>query len=73
MSFLQILGATRYNAQLRLPDKGRAIKGLIVCYMVWLGSIKGMGLRTFARCAGLVPFCCQDGYRDQVPQHQIET
>ncbi len=24
-------GATRYHAQLRLPDKGRAIKGLVVC------------------------------------------
>ena len=25
-------GATRYHAQLGLPDKGRAIKGLFVCY-----------------------------------------
>ncbi len=25
-------GATRYNAQLGLPDIGRAIKGLVVCY-----------------------------------------
>ncbi len=24
-------GATQYHAQLGLPDKGRAIKGLIVC------------------------------------------
>ena len=24
-------GATQYNAQLELPDKGRAIKGLVVC------------------------------------------
>ena len=24
-------GATQYPAQLRLPDKGRAIKGLVVC------------------------------------------
>ena len=24
-------GATQYNAQLGLPDKGRAIKGLVVC------------------------------------------
>ncbi len=24
-------GATQYYAQLRLPDKGRAIKGLVVC------------------------------------------
>ena len=25
-------GATQYNAQLGLSDKGRAIKGLVVCY-----------------------------------------
>ena len=25
-------GATQYHAQLRLPDKGRAIKGLVVVY-----------------------------------------
>ena len=25
-------GATQYHAQLQLPDKGRAIKGLVVCY-----------------------------------------
>ncbi len=25
-------GATRFHAQLRLPDKVRAIKGLVVCY-----------------------------------------
>ena len=24
-------GATHYHAQLGLPDKGRAIKGLVVC------------------------------------------
>ena len=24
-------GVTQYNAQLGLPDKGRAIKGLVVC------------------------------------------
>ncbi len=34
-------GATHYHAQLTLLDKG-----LIVCYVVWLGSMKGMGLRT---------------------------
>ncbi len=25
------IGATQYNTQLRLPDKGRAIKGLVFC------------------------------------------
>ena len=30
MSRVQI-GATQYNAQLGLQDKGRAIKGLVVC------------------------------------------
>ena len=35
-------GATHYNAQLGLPDKGRAIKWLIVCWMylniIWVFS-----------------------------------
>ncbi len=40
-------GATNYHAQLGHPDKDRAIKGLFVCYVVWLGSmIYGMGLWT---------------------------
>ena len=65
-------GATHYHAQLRLPDKGRAITGLVVCYVVWLGSMKGMGLMTCARCWGLVPCCSQDGYRAQVQQHPID-
>ena len=44
-------GATNYYAHLGLSDKGRAIKGLVVCYVVWLGSmIYGMGLWTSARC-----------------------
>ena len=32
-------GATHYHGQLRLMDKGRAIKGLVVCYIVWLVSM----------------------------------
>ncbi len=47
-------GATHYHAQLVLPDKVRAIKRLFVFYAVWLGSMKGMGLRICAICAGLV-------------------
>ena len=27
-------GATHYPAQLELPDKGRVIKGFVVCYEV---------------------------------------
>ncbi len=59
-------GASHNHAQLGLQDKGHAIKGLEVCYLVWLGSMKGMFLRIFV---GLVPFCGHDGYRAQVPQH----
>ena len=67
-------GATHYHAQLGLPDKGRAIKGLIICYVVWLVSmIYGMGLWTNARCVGLVPCCGQDGYQAQMPQQPIDT
>ena len=54
----------------RLSDKVRVIKGMVVCYVVWLVSMEGMVLRTYARCTGLlVPFC---GYRAQVPQHNID-
>ncbi len=28
-----------YHAQLGIPDSGRAIKGLFVCYVIWLGSM----------------------------------
>ena len=40
-------GATHYHAQLGLPDKGRAIKGLVVCYS-WdlrhLDKLNGLAL-----------------------------
>ena len=66
-------GATHYLSQFGLPEKGRAIKGLVVCYVVWLGSMKGMSVKTCARCVGLVPCCDQDGYLAEIPQHTIET
>ncbi len=67
-------GASYYQAQLGLSDKGRTNKGLIVCYVVtvWVGSMKGMGLCTCARCTCRGPCCGQDGYRAQVPQHPIK-
>ena len=37
-------GATQYHAQLGLPDKGRAIKGLVVCNRA-LGPAKRSGPR----------------------------
>ncbi len=38
-------GETPYHAQLGLTDKGCAMKGLVVCSVVWLGSMSyGMGL-----------------------------
>ncbi len=48
-------GATHYISQLGLPDKDRAMKGLVVCYVVWLGSLKGLGLRTSQRGVDVVP------------------
>ena len=56
-------GTNHYNAQLELSDKSRAIKGLVACYVVWLGSIKGMVFRTTARWVGLVPCFGQDCYK----------
>ena len=38
-------GATQYHAQLELPDKGRAIKGLVVCNIWDLGPAKWSGPR----------------------------
>ncbi len=29
----------QHHAQLGIPDNGRAIRGLVECYLVWLGSI----------------------------------
>ena len=39
-------GVTHYHEQLVLPDKNRAIIGLVFCYVVWLVSMKG---RTWER------------------------
>ncbi len=50
-------GATRYQAHSGLVDKGGAIKGLVVCYVVRLESMKGMDPKTSALRAGLVPCC----------------
>ena len=41
------IGATQYHAQLGLPDKGRAIKGLVVCNNLDLeawGLLNGLAL-----------------------------
>ncbi len=56
---------TQYDSQLRLTDKGHAIKWLIVCYIVLLGFIIYL--------MGLVPCCGQDGYQAQVLQHPMDT
>ena len=66
--------ASHYHAVLpELPDKGRKIKGLVVCYIVWLGSMKGIGLRTCARRAGQNTCFGQDGYQAQVQHDPIGT
>ena len=63
MPWLQA-GVTQYHAQLGLLDKGRAIKGLVFYYLLWLEYVKGMGLRTCARCVDLETCCGQDGYNN---------
>ncbi len=66
-------GATHYHAQLGLPAKCRAIKGLVVCWSMarindlWNGSMD----QRKVRC--LVPCCGQDDYQAQVPQHPIDS
>ncbi len=71
MPWLKTGTHTHYNAKLRLPDKGRAIKGLVVCYVVWLGSIKWV----FGAAQGvsLVSCCGKDDYQAPVSQHPIDT
>ncbi len=55
MPWSQKTGATHYHAQLGLPDKSRAIKGLVVCWSMarindlWDGSMDKRKVR------GLVP------------------
>ena len=66
-------GASHCHAQLGPPDKGRAIKGLVICWSMarindlWDGSMDKHKVR------GLVPCGGQDGYRAQVPQHPIDS
>ena len=73
MPWPQKTGATHYHAQLGLPDKGRAIKGLVVCWCMarindlWDGSMDKRKVRS------LVPCCGQDGNRAQVSQHPIDS
>ncbi len=61
-------GATHCDAKFGLPEKGRAIKGFVVCCEVWLNSMKRMGLNTCTTCV-----CLVSCYRAQVPQNPIET
>ncbi len=47
----ECLGPKEAHAQIGLPNKSRSIKGLVVCYVVWLWSmIYVMGLWTSATC-----------------------
>ena len=68
-------GTTHYHAQLVLPDQGCAIKWLVVCYVVWLESMKGMGLGT---CASpwvwsfvIVWITTELKYRNTLQKHHI--
>ncbi len=47
-------GATQYHAQLGLPDKGRAIKGLVVCNS-WGSRALGPAKRSGPRLLSTVP------------------
>ena len=37
----------------RIPRQRSCNQRVVVCYVVWLGPIKGMGLWTSTRCVGL--------------------
>ena len=68
-SFGPKTGATHYNAQLGLSDKGCAIVccSMAKIYELWYRSMDKRKVR------GLVPCCGQDGYRAQVLQHSIDS
>ncbi len=66
-------GATHYHAQLGLPDKCLAIRGLVVCWsMARINDLWDVSLEK-RTVHSLVPCCGQDGNRAQVPQHPIDS
>ncbi len=62
------------HSGLGLPDKGRAIKGFVVCLLrIVVRIFKGLVVVSLAQGTwGLIPCCGQDGYLAQVPQHPLE-
>ena len=46
--------ATHYQAQLELPDKGRAIKGLVV-YNCWDVSVFGPAKHSYSTLSSTIP------------------
>ena len=61
-------GAIQYYALLGFPGKGRVIKRLVLCYEVWLGPMKMISLKTWARYV-----LCRSGcYWSQVSQQPLE-
>ena len=62
-----------YPAQLGHPDEGRAIKGLVVCYVVMLGSIiYGMGLWPSAKCPTSHRYI-QIQYKNRLLNHKLKN
>ncbi len=56
--------ATYYHAQLGLHGKGRANKWMVVCYVLWLGSLGSMcWVIEQLQVCGLIPCYGQDCYR----------
>ncbi len=65
------------GAQLGLPDKGPAIKGLVLSAIVCCSMAKFNdlwdGSKDQRKVRGLVPCCCKYSYRVQVPQHPLDS
>ena len=66
-------GATHYLVQLRLIDKGREIKWLVVRYVVSRIYDLWDGYLDKRKVCGLVPCCGQDGYQAQLLHKLIDT
>ena len=68
-------GETHYHAQLGLPDKGSATRGLVVNVYCSMAKINDLwdGYKDQRKVAGLVPCCGEDGYQTQVLKHPIDS
>ncbi len=58
----------------RTTKKRWSIKGLVVCYVVWLESmIYGMGLWDKRKVRSQIPCCSQDGFESEYRNNPMDS